>query len=164
MNLVLGSFIERWRFPNPTDFYQSVWTRALAGPNVIRPRRCGSFEPLKPVSRVDIQSLLQSDFYCSAGSRCSLMVNAPAFQTHKFFTVTIHLNFRASERDVADGVYEWLVAALPYRYVYLVTRTRELLEHHREFHQAINAGLVEVNLPIALRHPELFDRFTQAGA
>lgn len=161
MNINLGSFIEKTTVAIAQRFYRQVWDAVVKGPAIIRPERCGNYEPLNRISKIDIDHVLAEDFIFSNGRVCLGMVNSPTFPHYNFYSVTILLTIRNTERAVADDVFDWLGTVLEPSIRYMATLTHDLFRNHLEFHQMLNAGLCEIDLPQARQFSELFDRYEE---
>jgi hypothetical protein len=163
MNTIIGAFVDKGSFPARGAFFRQMWALLQSGPEVVRPRRCGNWEPLKAVADADLDRVLMESYIVSNGRRFLGTVNRPAFRDHRYFTATVHLALRNDEGGVVESVYQWLRNGVVCSLCYQVTRTHELFEQHPAFHQMINAGLVEVDLQKALRYRALFDRVEGAA-
>ncbi len=163
MRRTLGTFVDKQFVSSPSAFYRDSWNSLQSGPPVVRPKRCGNFEPLLPIEVADLGRVLSGDFLFSNGRRCSGSANQPVFSSSRYFCVTVLLELKATEAAVAEEVYEWLRGQFRFSFAYMGTPTRELLGECREVHQLLNAGFGEVQLDRALQHRAYFDHFELAA-
>ena len=163
MEVVMGTFVDRNGITDPAHFLARTWDLLTSGPAVVRPKRCGNTEPLRLVEDACLPDVLRDDYIFSNGARCLGMVDRPCFDAHLYFTVVIFLRLRQADSATVTDVYDWLRSTWPFAFCYQATLTESLFRSNLELHQALNSGLVEQDIPLALRNRESFDRL-EGGA
>ncbi len=168
MKHALGVFTPRASIETTGDYvadhhgyYRTIWDAACNGPEIVRPKRCGIWDPFKLVADADLDSILRTDYCFTNGQACMAFVHRPGRWDSLYFNLTILLRVRKDRLDVVEEVYEWLKTIVDYRYVYRIEITQELFDQHLDFHQRVQTGVSEIFLPEALTKQDLFDRFEE---
>lgn len=143
MQKTLGAFIPRESVDSKQEFFLRAWTLLEAGPAVVRPRRCGSYEPLCLVQDVDLKSVLRNAYFTSNGRSCLCSVWPPAFHDSRYFTVTILLRKKPSVLNAAHDIYRWLKDGFSADITYMGTPTQLMFNENISLHQILNSGACE---------------------
>ncbi len=154
----LGVFIDKSSVESTPAFFLDAWNVFANGPEIVRPRRVGNWEPLKKVEEVDAEKILASSYIISNGRKCFGMISDPGFREHRFFNVTLHITLAKRDDHCADEIYDWLLRCFNFSIAYMGTPSEELFRSNLELHQMLNCGLVETKLEKALSYRHLLDR------
>ena len=161
MQKTLGAFIPRESAGLAQEFFSRAWGLLEAAPPVVRPIRCGSYEPLRLIRDTDMGAMLRDAYFTSNGreSRCSVW--PPAFDGSRYFTVTIILNQKQSAASVADDVYRWLRDGFSADITYMGTPTQLMFDEDIGLHQILNSGAVEGDVSLLRERREKLDYFDE---
>jgi hypothetical protein len=146
MQKTLGVFVSKEQVALKQEFFKKTWTILQSGPDIIRARRCGNCEPLRPVGEVNLNKMFAEQFFTSNGRRSSCSVWPPSHLSH-FFCIIVFLHLRNSEDRVAQEVYTWLKESFNDSISYMGTPTQEMFDGNLELHQILNRGAAGHELP-----------------
>ncbi len=163
IRVVMGTFIDRHRFPRHRAFYTEAWQYLQAAPPLVRPKRAGNWEPLKPISTLVPEQLFRGNLFFSAGRSCAGSAMAPPFASSRFYMLTLWFHLSANLTSSLPPCYEWLRGCWPFTYCYQGTLRPEWLTTNTALHQALNVGFVELDLPIPSEFRALLDHFEEGS-
>jgi hypothetical protein len=163
MEKTLGVFVSRERVASARDFFSNAWELLQTGPLIIRPKRCGSYEPFPLVQDVDLKTMLDASFFTSNGRRSLCSVWPPAFHHSRYFSIGVLLRIKHTEGEVAGEVYDWLRSSFQDGITYMGTPTQAMFNSNIELHQILNCGAAEQDLPKLREHRDQLDCFHEVA-
>ena len=163
MQRSLGTLVPSANVRSAADFFHRTFECFKIGPEVVRPKRIGSYEPLQPVQSADLSKILLSTYFLSNGRRMSAIVSPPFGQRGRFFNVSVHLEIAANRPMLADQAYEWLKTLGTYHFIYMGSPTPALFRDNLELHQMLERGITEQKLSRALELAGGLDRYEIAA-
>src|SRR5215475_11165966 len=102
MRKSLGALLPAISVGSATDFLKRTFERFQSGPELIRPKRVGSYEPLQPVQSADLIKILGDTYILSNGRKMNATVSTPIPRFPRFFSVSMHLEVPADKAVHAD--------------------------------------------------------------
>jgi hypothetical protein len=162
MQKTLGGFVSREEFSSAEAYNRKIWRLLETGPAIVQPRRCGSFEPLRPVDDVDLGAMFKEGFYITSnGRRCLCMIFPDQWGHDRYHSTTIILTLKSDEGDLAREVYDWFRGNCQHQITYMGTPTDEMMADNLELHQILNRGVAEVDLPKVRKWKNRLDCFDE---
>ena len=159
MRHVLGALVDRNRYSRPSEFSWLAWEAVNNGPAVLRPKRYGTYEPLKPFDVLPPDKVVGGSFFFSNGRKSNGAVFVTRRVSRRFYTMTLDVETRLNDQDKAEGVYRWLETTFPFTHCYMCSFTKEKATKHFKALQVVNVGVYEPFLSEALEIRHLFEHF-----
>ena len=159
MRHVLGVLVDRSQFSRSSEFSWLVWDAINNGPSVLRPKRYGNYEPLKPIGDIPPEKVVGGSFFFSNGRKSSGAVFITKRESRRFHNLTLDVETRLADHATAEEVYRWLEATFHFAHCYMCSFTKEKAERHFKELQVVNVGVYEPTLSEALKIRHLFEHF-----